>query len=78
MKYLAKIDDKTRPNHVLKYVAQDHYEKFHLKFIKWSLSVHSKASNIGCWGESGRHPLFFKASKLAVDYYNRLENTDNQ
>ena len=78
MKYLTKIDDKMHPDHVLKYLAQDHYEKFHLKFIKWSLSVHSKASNIGCWGESGRHPLFFEATKLAVDYYNRLENTDNE
>ena len=43
--------------------------KFHLKFIKWSLFVHSKASNIGCWVESWGHTLFFEACKLAIDYY---------
>ena len=78
MRYLSKIDDIASPQHILKYIAQDHYEKFHLKFIKWSLSVHSKASNIGCWGESGRHPLFFEACKLAIDYYSRLESTENE
>ena len=78
MRYLSKIDDIASPQHILKYIAQDHYEKFHLKFIKWSLSVHSKASNIGCWGESGRHPLFFEACKLVIDYYNRLESTENE
>ena len=60
------------------YIAQDHYEKFHLKFIKWALSVHSKASNIGCWGETGRHPLFYEASKLALDYFERIENSENE
>lgn len=33
------------------------YENFHLKFLKWCLGVHRKASNIGTWGESGRMPL---------------------
>ena len=51
------------------------YEKFHLKFLKWNLSVHSKASNAGCWGESGRYPLFFEASKLAVDYFERVQDS---
>ena len=78
MRYLSKIDGKASPQHTLKYIAQDHYERFHLKFIKWSLSVHSKASNIGCWGESGRHPLFFEACKLAIDFYSRLESTENE
>jgi hypothetical protein len=58
--------------------SKDHYEKSHLKFIKWSLSVHSKASNLGCWGETGHHPLFYEASKLAIDYLNRLENSEDE
>ena len=48
-----------------------------MKFLKYSLSVHSKASNIGCWGETGRHPLIYEACKLAIDYYTRVENSDN-
>ena len=78
MRYLSNIDDKASPQHTLKYIAQDHYEKFHVKFIKWSLSIHLKASNIGCWCESGRHPQFFEACKLAIDYYSRLESTKNE
>ena len=77
MNYLSKPFDQLNPEHILKYIAQDHYEKFHLKFIKWSLSVHYKASNIGCWGESGRHPLYYEACKLAIDYFSRVESSEN-
>ena len=62
---------------MLKYIAQDPYEKFHMKYIEWSLSVHSKSSNIGCCGETGRHPLIYEACKLAIDYYERVERSDN-
>jgi hypothetical protein len=61
MNYLSKPFDQLNPEHIPKYIAQDHYKKFHLKFIKWSLSVQYKASNTGSWGESGRHPLFYEA-----------------
>ena len=44
MSYLSKLSDQLNPENALKYIAQDHYEKFHMKFIKLSLSVHSKAS----------------------------------
>lgn len=54
-------------------MAGDHYENFHLKFLKWNLSVHSKASNIGCWGDTGRYPLYFEATKLAIDYFQRVQ-----
>ncbi len=77
MNYLFKINDESNPQNILKYIAHDHYEKFHLKFIKWSLSVHSKSSNVGCWGDSGRYPLFYEACKLAIDYYSRVEHSDN-
>ena len=77
IKYISNLSDESNPASALKYIAQDHYEKFHLKFIKWSLSVHSKSSNIGCWGETGRTPLIYEVCKLAIDYYNRAENSDN-
>ena len=73
MKYLTKLTDDTSPINYLKYMAQDHYEKFHLKFIKWNLSVHYKSSNIGCWGDTGRYPLFFETTKLAIDYFERVQ-----
>ena len=38
-------------------------------------TVHSKASNIGCWGDSGRYPLFFESLKLAIDYFERAEDS---
>ena len=73
MKYLSKLDQQT-PENFLKYMAQDHYEKFHLKFLKWNLSVHSKASNIGCWGDSGRYPLFYEATKLSIGYFEHVKS----
>jgi hypothetical protein len=60
MNYLTEIDEKLHPDQVLKNIGHDNYEKFPVKFIKWSLSVHSKASNVGCWGEIGHHPLSLK------------------
>ena len=73
MKYITKITTQSNSDHFLKYIAQDHYEKFHLKYIKWCLSVHFKASNIGCWGDSGRYPLFYEACKLSIDYFMRVQ-----
>lgn len=77
MKYLSKTCEKT-PENFLRYLAQDHYENFHLKFLKWNLSVHSKASNIGCWGDSGRYPLFYEATKLSIDYFEHVQDCFEQ
>ena len=75
--YIARINDQSDPTASLKYLAQDHYEKFHLKFLKWALSVHSKASNVGCWGETGRHPLIYEALKLSIDYFFRVKHSNH-
>ena len=77
IKYISNLNDESDPTLALKYIAQDHYEKFHLKFIKWSLSVHSKSSNIGCWGETGRAPLIYEVCKLSLDYFTRAKNSEN-
>ena len=47
-------------------------EKVHLSFLKWSLGVHKKASNIGIWDETGRYPLIYQSIRLTLNYYNRL------
>ena len=49
-------------------------EKLHLKFLKWTLRVHKKCSNLACYGDSGRYPLAVKLSKQFVSYYNRLDS----
>jgi hypothetical protein len=78
MKYLYNLKPETSSDTFLKYIAQDHYEKFHLKFMKWNLSVHKKASNVGCWGDSGRYPLFIEATKLSIDYFEHVQDSFNK
>ena len=58
-------------------IARNPYEKFHLRYLKWCLSVHHKASNIGCWGETGRYALFIDAMKMSIDYFLRVENCES-
>lgn len=66
-------DNESSETHLNK-IARDPYEKFHLKFLKWCLSVHYKATNVGCWGDTGRYPLFTEALKLSTDYFYRAQN----
>ena len=76
MKYLGQSPNNHQSGELyFKKVTRDLYEKFHLKFLKWCLSVHHKAANIGCWGDTGRYPLFIDALKLCTDYFHRAKNT---
>ena len=52
-------------------------EKVHLHFLKWSLGVNRKASNIGTWGECGRYPLSFECINITLKYYNRIKNLND-
>ena len=36
--------------------------------------MHNKASNIGCWGDSGRYPLFYEVAKLSIDYFEHVQS----
>ena len=73
-KYLSKLPpDNHKSDTYLNKITRDPYEKIHLKYLKWCLSVHYKASNIGCWGDSGRYPLFTDALKLSIDYFMRAK-----
>ena len=71
------INNRLVNSHTFKFtnrVNQMPCEKVHLSFLKWSLGVHRKASNIGTWGESGRYPLLYQSIKLTLKYYQRIDN----
>ncbi|NQZ52225.1 MAG: reverse transcriptase family protein [Moritella sp.] len=53
-------------------ISKDPFENLHLKFTKWVLGVHRKASNVGAWGESGRHPIGVLMLKQTIKYFNRI------
>ena len=54
-----------------KILARDTHELFHLRYLKWVLSVHRKARNVGVYGGTGRLPILFDGIKLSCDYYAR-------
>ena len=69
---LRHTDRKTK----LRQMVSDPMEKMHLKFLIWTLLVHSKCSNMTCYGDSGRYPLFIQLAKQATSYFNRLNTLD--
>lgn len=60
------------------FIYNDIYEKFHLKFLKWSCGTHKKTSNLATWGDTGRIPLILDAVKLSVDYFDRAEQAQDE
>jgi exonuclease III len=52
--------------------SKDCFELMHLQFIKWCLGVHRKASNLGCYGDTGRIPIAITAIDPCVKYFRRL------
>ena len=64
------------PKNSLKKIAKDPTERIHLKLLKWTLGVNKKASNIGCWGDSGRMPMVLQLVKQTFDFQKRLEALD--
>ena len=58
-------------------ISKDTFEKMHLQYIKWVLGVHKKASNIGCWGETGRIPIGITVTKQFYKYVLRASINDN-
>jgi hypothetical protein len=51
---------------------KDIFETLHLKFMKFVLGVHSKASNNGTRGELGRYPLAIYIHTQTIKYASRL------
>ena len=60
----------------LRVISLDPLERLHIKFLKWTLLVHAKASNLACWGDSGRVPIVIQLAMQTLDYYKRLEQLD--
>ena len=50
-------------------------EQFHLKIIKSSLFVHSKASNAASRCETGRYPILIHIVKLMLNYWKHMEKS---
>ena len=69
---LRSTTNKTK----LRQMAADPMERLHLKFLKWTLLVHKKCSNLACYGDSGRYPLYIRLAKQATSYFNRLDSPD--
>ena len=63
-------DNKTSLNKI----ASDHTERIHLKFLKWTLGLSTRASNLPCWGDTGRLPIAVTCIKQAFNYIKRLES----
>ena len=57
---------------LLKTVSRSIQEKVHISFLKWSLGVHRKSSNVGVWGETGRFPLIYQSIRLTLNYFKRI------
>jgi len=65
------------PTEILQKIAADDAEREHLRFIKWSLGVHRKTTNIGAWGDSGRVPLLLSITKQVLDYFQRVKDAQD-
>ena len=65
------------PANYFQVISRDTHELFHLRYLKWVLGVHRKASIAGTYGELGRLPLIFDGFKLTCDYFGRCELLPN-
>ena len=54
-------------------ISNDPLENLHLKFLKWTLGLTAKATNLVCWGDTGRVPIAANAIKQVLGYVRRLE-----
>ncbi|NRB82035.1 MAG: reverse transcriptase family protein, partial [Saccharospirillaceae bacterium] len=63
---------------LMKKIALINCEKVHLNFLKWSLGVNKRASNIGSWGEPGRYPLIYECLRSTLNYIRRIQCCDPQ
>ena len=57
----------------LKILSRDSLEKVHMQVIKWTLGVHKRSSNIGCYGDTGRHPIGIRCLPQILRYFGNLE-----
>ena len=60
-----------------KFKDSDLTEKFHLKFIKETLGVHCKASNVGCRVELNRRPIHNKIIYSIFNFLHHILTSEN-
>ena len=76
--FTKPIQPEVHPDtNYFKNICQDKHELFFVKYLKWVLGVHKKASNVGVYGETGKLPLCFDGAKLSCDYFDRCKNSPN-
>ena len=73
---IASGNIKESSSNSIRRISNETLEQTHLKFLKWTLSVHKKTSNLACWGDTGRMPLAITLTKQVKDYFNRLQAMD--
>ena len=76
-KTLDASDLSTTSSFLLNKLSELDCERIHLHFVKWSLGVHRRSSNIGTWGETGRYPLAYECIKLTLNYLKRIASFSN-
>ena len=59
----------------IKCLSRDSLEKIQMQIIKWTLNVHKRSSNIGCYGETGRQPIGVKCRPQILRYLSNLERS---
>lgn len=52
---------------------KDAFELFHTRYIKWVLGLHKLASNLACYGDTGRVPIAVDLVKQNIKYFRKLE-----
>ena len=60
-----------------KFKDSDLTEKFHLKFIKETLGMHCKASNVGCRAELNRRPIHNKIIYSIFNFLHHILTSEN-
>ena len=64
--------------YISKYIeSDDPLEKVHLRYCKFALGVHSKATNLAVYGELGRYPLFIDQAVSVAKYIYHMEYCSN-
>lgn len=67
-------NDESANAHLIVNSAKDCFELLHLRFLKWCLGVHKKASNIGCYGDTGRVPIGISVIDSSLKYFRRVSS----
>ena len=65
LKFVCQSSLTTTKTNQIESAAKDKIELLHLKFLKWTLGVHKKASNTFCYGDTGRTPNCLIAKDFA-------------